>query len=127
MKFLLDTHIFLWFVFGDLRLKNKYRQIIKDRDNEIFISTASLWEIAIKNGKGNLSLKAPFLDFINANVIQEGITILPIDLHHLDHFQRIPFHHNDPFDRLIIAQSISENIPIITSDPKFKLYDVNLV
>jgi PIN domain nuclease of toxin-antitoxin system len=127
MSFLLDTHVFLWFVFGDRRLENKYRQIIKNRNNEIFISLASFWEIAIKNGQGNLSLKAPFLDFIDANVIQEGIKIFPIDLHHLDQVQRLPLHHRDPFDRLIIAQSIVENIPIITDDPKFKLYNVNLV
>jgi len=127
MNFLLDTHAFLWFVFGDRRLGNIFRQIIENRDNQLFLTTASLWEIAIKNGKGNLSLKAPFLDFMNANVIQEGITILPIDLHHLDHVQRLPLHHRDPFDRLIIAQSMVENIPIITDDPKFKLYDVKLV
>lgn len=127
MKVILDTHAFLWFVFGDRRLGTRFRQIIENRENEIFFSIANLWEIAIKNGKGNLGLKAPFLEFIDVNILREGIAILEITLNHLDNLQRLPFHHRDPFDRLIIAQSIGENIPIITVDPKFKLYGVSLI
>ena len=93
----------------------------------VLLSFASLWEIAIKVSLKKLTLSVPFQTLVEVEIPRSSFSISSLAPKHLFELQYLPFHHNDPFDRLIIAQSIAEDIPIITSDPKFKLYDVNLV
>jgi PIN domain nuclease of toxin-antitoxin system len=122
MRVLIDTNIFLWYISGDKRLKLYGRNIITDMSNEIFLSMVSLWEIAIKTSLGKLELLEPFDDLIPKEIRKNEISILDIKFSHINYLIKLPFHHRDPFDRLIIAQAICENIQIIASDEIFKNY-----
>ena len=124
MKYLLDTHSLLWFLAGDEQLSAQAQQLIENESNEMFISVASLWEIAIKVSLHKLHLSQPFEQLFPAQLERNSIEILNISLPHLSTLSRLPFHHRDPFDRLIIAQSLTDNIPIIGVDSTFDLYDV---
>jgi len=126
MAYLLDTHAFLWFVSGDKQLPESARNIIEDIHQSCFLSAASLWEITIKhqNKKLDLGLSLEDLfDFADRNQIE----IIPINYEHLLLLSKLPGHHNDPFDRLIISQAISEELIIITRDKLFKKYKAQLV
>ena len=127
MQVLLDTNVFLWFISGSDRLSIKARNYIADFDNELILSVASLWEIAIKTSIGKLELLRPFDQLIPAHLEENAIDVLPIELNHLSKIINLEFHHSDPFDRLIIAQSITEKIPLITSDATFAKYPVNII
>jgi len=122
---LLDTHTFLWFVMGSPKISGELRLQIENNDN--FLSIVSIWEIAIKYGIGKLNLGLPFNDFIDQQIIPNGIQILNIQLEHLKIFADLPLHHRDPFDRLLIAQAIVEDIPIISVDSLFSLYPVQKI
>ena len=104
MKLLLDTHVFLWFIMGSALLSADTRALIEDEKNRKFISVASLWEIAIKSSIGKLSLSAPFDQLIAQQLSLNGFELLPIEVSHLAAVTTLPFHHRDPFDRLLIAQ-----------------------
>jgi len=104
MRLLLDTHIFLWFVFGDSLLNPKLRLLIEDKSNEKFWSMASVWEMAIKVSTGKLELHQPVESFIAQQLQREDFHLLPIALNHAARVSTMLFHHRDPFDRLIIAQ-----------------------
>jgi PIN domain nuclease of toxin-antitoxin system len=119
---LLDTHTFLWFVMGNPRITPKIRAQIEDNEN--FVSVVSVWEIAIKSGIGKLNLELPFDDFIDRQIAPNGIQILDIKLEHLKVVAALPLHHRDPFDRLLIAQAIVEDIVLISADSVFSLYPV---
>ncbi len=125
MRLLLDTHILIWFLEGNLLLAKSRRQIIVDPNNEVFLSIASLWEIAIKISLGKLTLSQPLANIINQLVV-ENIEILPIRASHILQVSTLPFHHRDPFDRIIIAQSSVENLLVITDDTEFANYDIKL-
>lgn len=127
MRLLLDTHAFLWFIAGDQRLSNHARELIADIDNEAHLSVGSLWEIAIKFSIGKLTLSEPFEDLISGQLIWNDIQVLPIRLADLSLVARLPFHHRDPFDRLIIAQAISNELTIISRDSEFAGYPVTTV
>ncbi|WP_309743291.1 MULTISPECIES: type II toxin-antitoxin system VapC family toxin [unclassified Chamaesiphon] len=122
MRQLLDTHTFLWFVMGNPRITAKLRAQIEDNEN--LVSTVSIWEIAIKYGIGKLNLEIPFDDFIDRQIIPNGLQILDIKLEHLKLVSALPLHHRDPFDRLLIAQAITEDILLISADRVFSLYPV---
>ena len=126
MPYLLDTHAFLWFVSGDKQLPEYAKRIIGNIDESCFLSVASLWEITIKHQNNKLdlglSLKELF-DFADRNQIE----IIPINYEHLLQLSKLTAHHNDPFDRLIIAQAISEELIIITRDKLFKNYKVKQI
>jgi PIN domain nuclease of toxin-antitoxin system len=125
MKQLLDTHTFLWFVMGNPNISAKVRSLIEDDDN--FLSIVSLWEIAIKYSIGKLHLNLPSNDFTDQQIIAYGIQILDIQLEHLKMFTTLPFHHCDPFDRLLIAQGIVENMPILNVDAMFDAYPIQRI
>lgn len=125
MRQLLDTHTFLWFVMGSPKISGELRLQIENNDN--FLSIVSVWEIAIKYGIGKLNLGLPFNDFIDQQIIPNGIQILNIQLEHLKVFADLPLHHRDPFDRLLIAQAIVEDIPIVSVDSLFSLYPVQKI
>lgn len=124
MRVLLDTHAFLWFIGGDAKLSSFARAIIETNDTERFISIASLWEIAIKASRGRLTLKLPIPKMVAEHVEGNAIGLLPIEPAHLDTLMTLPFHHRDPFDRLLIAQAQSENLAILSQDSAFDAYPV---
>ncbi len=125
MKFLLDTHAFLWFVLNDLSLSPIARNLIIDPLNEIFLSPATHWEIAIKVSIGKYQLPGPFESWINTQIRTNDFQILSIEVAHTALVTTLPFHHKDPFDRLLISQSLVEKIPIISTDGIFDSYGVS--
>ena len=124
MKYLLDTHILLWYVNDDVsRLKN-ILIYINDENNEIFVSIASLWEIAIKTKINKLTLKIDLSSFISNHIYGNNFTILDINKNHIIKLSGLDLFHKDPFDRILISQSLFEDIPIISIDEKFDLYKI---
>ena len=103
------------------------REVMEDFDNELFMSIASLWEIAIKVSINKLELTKPFDTFIPEKIEDNEINILQISIPHLSEMMKLPFHHRDPFDRLIIAQSIAEDLPVIGCDGFFKSYEIDMI
>ena len=126
MRVLLDTHTFIWFITGSDELSDKARGLIEDANNQRFLSVASLWEMSIKVSIGKLNLDFSFPDLVIQKVYGNAIDILSISPEHLEQLAKMPFHHKDPFDRLIIAQGLTENMPIITRDRAFASYQANL-
>jgi PIN domain nuclease of toxin-antitoxin system len=124
MRCLLDSHAFLWFIGGDARLGERALETISDIENEVLLSIASLWEIAIKHSLGKLELAQPFPELVQRQLIANEIELLAINPKHLFTLVDLPFHHRDPFDRLIIAQAISEGIPVLSGDGEFRKYPV---
>jgi PIN domain nuclease of toxin-antitoxin system len=127
MKLILDTHSFLWFIEGSASLSPTARILIEDADNQPFLSMASLWEMAIKLSLGKLTLSEPFDTLIPQQMHLNGIRMLPIEVAHVSAVAALPFHHRDPFDRLLIAQSMVEKIPLVSGDPAFSLYPVQRI
>ena len=125
MKYLLDTHTLLWFLSGDEKLSGRARLLIDDPSNEKFLSIASLWEIAIKAGLGKIDLDKPFEQMFPERLDFNRIRILDITVNSLIKLTTLPFHHRDPFDRLIIAQELVENLPIISVDTDFDAYGID--
>ena len=123
MKILLDTHILLWFLTGDEKLLTKERQVIEDKVNTVWVSIASLWEIAIKYDLGKLQLKYGVIGLLN-QVEKNGIKILPIEPAHILKLSGLQQIHRDPFDRIIIAQSLQEDLVIISHDEFIAQYPV---
>ena len=127
MNALLDTHTFLWWVTDDARLPSSVRSILSDGKNSIFLSAASGWEIAIKAQLGRLRVPAPLEGFIAEQISLHAFQSLAIQMSHALHVYTLPRQHADPFDRLLIAQSQLEDLPILTSDPAFAAYEVEIV
>ena len=127
MKILLDTHIFLWWITDDSRLSARAREMMSKSHNELYLSAASGWEIAIKSRLGRIMLpKKPDM-FIANQLALNSIISLPIEMSHALHVHNLPYHHHDPFDRIIIAQAQLEKFPVLSADPQFKKYKINLV
>ncbi|MDJ0735416.1 MAG: type II toxin-antitoxin system VapC family toxin [Nostocaceae cyanobacterium] len=125
MRILLDTHSFLWFIAGNPKLSSTARSLIEDINNQRLLSVASLWEIAIKQSLGKLTLAMPFDILIPQQLSLNSIDILHIEINHLTVVCTLPFHHRDPFDRLLIAQALVEEIPIVSADSAFDAYSVS--
>ena len=126
MKLLVDTHAFLWFVVGDKRLGRQARRQMEAKGAELFLSAASVWEMAIKASLGRLTLPASVHDYVEEK-IDSGFNILPVDWTHAAAVAILPFRHKDPFDRLIIAQGMTEGMPVVSGDPVFRAYGVKTV
>ena len=125
MRLLLDTHAFLWFVLNDSSLSGSARAMIADPNNEVLLSPASYWEIAIKVSIGKYLLPArDFGDFMERQITANNFQVLPISVRHAALVSTLPFHHRDPFDRLLIAQAMVEAIPILSVDTAFDAYPV---
>lgn len=127
MKFLLDTHSLIWFFSGHPNLSNTAHTLMEDVNHQKLISIASVWEMAIKQSKGKLTITLPLEEYITQKIQLEDFEILPIQLKHLAMISTLPFNHNDPFDRLLITQSIVEKIPILSRDVAFDAYGVNRI
>lgn len=125
MKYLLDTHTLLWFLKGDKKLSDKARQLIDSPRNSKFLSIVSLWEIAVKVSLGKLVLDKPFERLFPEQLHFNRIQILDITVDSLIKLTTLPFHHRDPFDRLIIAQALVEELPIIGTDAAFDAYGIS--
>jgi PIN domain nuclease of toxin-antitoxin system len=124
MRLLLDTHAFLWFFIGDASLNAIARALIEDESNEKFFSIASLWEIAIKVSIGKLTLSVPFDEIFPDQLTSNGIDLLSITPAHVSALTTLPFHHRDPFDRLLIAQAMIDRMHVVSADPAFDDYTV---
>lgn len=124
MKLLLDTHAFLWFIAGDNQLNSHAQRLIEDFGNERYLSVASIWEITIKSSLGRLVVPTPPSALIQEHVWANAIVLLPIAPAHLDVLHDLPYHHKDPFDRLMVAQAIHEGMTLITRDQSLRAYDV---
>ena len=124
MRILLDTHAFLWFVWKDAKLSATALAHIVDPNNQLFLSPANYWEVAIKVSIKKLTLSEPYSVFFKREIAQHQITILDITVDHTDVVTTLPFHHKDPFDRLIIAQAMVEDIPVVSDDNRFDKYPI---
>lgn len=124
MTYLLDTHTFLWFINDDPALSATAKALIEGTENVIYLSIASIWEIAIKVSLDKLAVPSPFTDFIDEQLHENSIVLLEIKTEHTGVVATLPFHHRDPFDRLIIAQSLYEKLPIISKDAIFDTYGI---
>lgn len=127
MKYLIDTHTLLWIVDNNSQLSKTAQEIYLDEGNEILLSIAGIWEMAIKTGLKKLIIPGCLSDFVKEHVIANNIKILNISLSHIYRLETLQYHHRDPFDRLIISQAIEENIPIISSDNRFDQYEINRI
>ena len=125
MTLLLDTHTFLWFNLGDRRLSSVARALIEDPTHEKWVSPVSYWEIAIKIRLGKYTLPSQYEDFMKKAIAGNGFEILPVEPKHTVVLTTLPLHHRDPFDRLLIAQAMVEDISIISCDVIFDDYPVN--
>jgi PIN domain nuclease of toxin-antitoxin system len=127
MKLLLDTHAFLWFIMGDTRLTPTARMAIEDVGNDKFVSAASAWEMAVKVGLGKLQLSEPFDILIPREMRSNGFLYLPIDLAHTVRVVSLPFHHRDPFDRMLVAQVLCEQIALVSADVPLDAYGIQRI
>src|SRR5262245_24999504 len=124
MKLLLDTHTLLWFVWNDPQLSATARRVIEDPANQKLVSMASCWEIAIKVSIGKLNLGEPSRSFLRREIASNHFDSLPISFEHATEVETLPFHHRDPFDRLLIAQALLETLSIVSADTAFDPYGV---
>lgn len=118
-RFLVDTHILIWAMDGDAKLPEQYRQIVAD-GSLTYVSIVSLWEIAIKTSIGKLEIQADLIETLR----EYNIEILPMTISHIEAIRTLPHHHRDPFDRMLIAQAMTENLTLLTVDRHFALYGV---
>jgi PIN domain nuclease of toxin-antitoxin system len=121
---LLDTHALYWFIEGDPQLSPLALTTVGDPDNEVLVSPSSYWEMAIKISIGKWQLNQPYQDFLDIGFTQYGFKILPILPTHTNRLIGLPFHHRDPFDRLLVAQALVEQIPIVSADASLDSYSV---
>ncbi len=122
MKILLDTHTFIWYMEGNAKLGQKNKMLLDDIQNEKFLSIASIWEMALKKNSGKLTLSKPLRSYIPLE-----INIIDLKLVHILHLENLIEYHKDPFDRIIIATSIVEQIPIMSIDDVFQNYTISKI
>lgn len=127
MKLLLDTHAFLWWVEGAPTLGRRARAEVSNPDNEVFLSIASCWELAIKLGLGKLRLTQGLERFIPEQLTRNGFVLAGLDFRHVVRVADLPFHHRDPFDRLLVAQAILDDLAIVSANRAFRKYGVTVV
>lgn len=127
MRYLLDTHAFLWLIKDDDRLSANARTIFSDGSTEIYLSIASIWEMAIKINLGKLEIEGRLGHFINKHAIDNNTRLLNITEQHVLPLESLPCHHRDPFDRLLVCQSKEEQLSILSSDKIFDRYGVERI
>ena len=127
MRLLLDTHTFLWWIGNDPLLSDVARKAIATGRNECFLSVASCWELAIKVSIGKLRLSKPLERFIPEELAANDFQLLGMDFRHVTRVETLPFHHRDPFDRLLVAQALTEKIAIISADAVLSDYGVKRI
>src|ERR1700745_883482 len=126
MRALLDTHTFLWAIAEEEKLPGRPKEAYTG-PNQLWLSVASLWEALIKAQSGKLPLPKPAGPYLVKELAKNRIEVLAIDLDHVLRLESLPFPHRDPFDRILIAQSLEEKLPLITNDPVFQKYSVPVI
>lgn len=126
MNLLLDTHIVIWFITNDSKLSKKIKNLIEEPKNKCFVSIACYWELSIKYALGRLNLSSTIEEIFNI-IEKSGFDILPITLNHIIQLSKLEHFHNDPFDRIMISQSIIENLHLVSNDNYFPSYNVQLI
>jgi PIN domain nuclease of toxin-antitoxin system len=127
VKLLLDTHAFIWLNTQPSRLSTKVVELLSSGIHDVYLSMASPWEMQIKSQLGKLLLNLSLDELIEISINTNNINILPIEFKHISYLSKLPLHHNDPFDRIIIAQALSENMTVISADSAFSQYQVPLI
>jgi PIN domain nuclease of toxin-antitoxin system len=122
MNLLVDTQALLWFDEANAQLSSFAKSLIEDPANELWLSAASYWKVALKLGTHKLTLKSPFDEFMTRVISENGLKILPIKISHCAELIYLPHHHRDPFDRVMIAQAIVEKIAVVSADAQFDEY-----
>ncbi|HYI12227.1 MAG TPA: type II toxin-antitoxin system VapC family toxin [Thermoanaerobaculia bacterium] len=126
MRLLLDTHVFLWYVGGDQRVRGSFRDAIENADT-VYLSVVSVWEATIKYYLGKLPLPEPPHPWLSAQREQHGIESLPIDESSVAHLPKLESHHRDPFDRILVCQAIEHGLQIATADPMLARYPAKIL
>jgi PIN domain nuclease of toxin-antitoxin system len=127
VRLLLDTHVFLWSALEPHRIAAEPRAAIEARDNDVFVSVVSALEIAIKQSLGKLDLAKPAERWVPEVVRRSGLEVLPLDLASALGLRGLPWHHRDPFDRLLVAQALQAGLTVVTHDPAFGRYGVSVL
>jgi len=125
MRVLIDTHVLLWGIQDEARVSRRVRALLPAAD--VWISVASLWEIITKVQIGKLVLPAPVGDYLAQKLKMNGVSVLALNFDHVRRLEEVPLHHRDPFDRILIAQSLEEKLPLVTADPHFEKYPIQLI
>jgi len=123
LKIILDTHIFLWAISDPDRLSSRVQEIIRDAKNEVLLSIISIWEIAVKSSLGKLEVPRPAVAFVQRQLAAHRRGILLLRFSHLSALEKLPWHHRDPFDRLLLAQCLEEGASLVTVDKELHRYD----
>lgn len=127
MKLLLDTHVLIYATLQQSNLSNQAKEIIQDKANELYLSTASIWEMQIKLQLGKLNLQPSLQQIIEDQCRVNDLRILPISQQHIFNLSQLPFHHKDPFDRMIISQAMTEGFSLLSKDAQITKYQVNVI
>ena len=127
MKLLLDTHSFLWFAGGNDQISQKAKEAIEDTSNAAYLSTASLWEMAIKINIGKLELPKPLGALVSEQIRENAFEMLRSEVEHFEAYATLPLHHRDPFDRMMIAQAQVKDLSVVSKDEAFAAYDIDLL
>ncbi|MBI5510186.1 MAG: type II toxin-antitoxin system VapC family toxin [Deltaproteobacteria bacterium] len=127
MRYLLDTQAFLWLISDDAVASARSRRVFLDEGSELFLSVVSLWEIGVKHSLGKLALRGSLREIISKQLRDNGIAMLPIDPEHVWRVAELPFHHRDPFDRLLAAQALCEAMAVVSGDAALDAYGVDRV
>ncbi len=124
MKILLDTHTLIWWSLYPEKLSQFATELLINKENQTFLSIASVWEMQIKIQLGKLKLDLPLPELIDNQIKVNNVELLPIELSHIWALDQLPHHHKDPFDRILIAQAIAEKLPILSIDSIFDSYSI---
>ena len=127
MSILLDTHALIWFISGDKQFSEKATEIIEGQQDGVFVSLATIWEMAIKVGLGKLKLRLRLEGELQTFLEQNGFELLPIEYAHVARVALLPFKHRDPFDRLLVATALIENMTIVSHDAVLDDYGIKRV
>jgi PIN domain nuclease of toxin-antitoxin system len=127
MKLLLDTNVFIWLNDAQHRVREQVMTVIANPDNDLFFSLTSIWEMQIKIQLGKLELSDALPDILKTQQVENNLQVLTIDLNHIWSLANLPYHHRDPFDRLLVAQAQTEGMTLVSADGIFEMYDVDLL
>ena len=126
-RVLIDTHVFLWWLADDPALSTRARNCLSDSSTAVLFSAASGWELAIKSSAGRLEVRGPLERFVTEELAANRMEVLPVALGHAMRVASLPWHHRDPFDRLLVAQALVERIPLVTADRALRRYGVEIL
>ncbi len=127
MRVLLDTHVFLWALTDSPKLSVAQKDVLESESNEVYLSVISIWELLIKVKSGKLALPEPVVAYLTKQIKENHITLLTIRVAHLAKLESLPLRHRDPFDRMLAAQSLAENMPLLSVDPRMPEYGVEVI